>query len=220
MQLRGLIFDLDGTLGDTLPVCFAAFRATFQQHQGRVLDDAAIHALFGPSEEGIFRQQFPDDWRTAMGIYLREYERAHARCPRLFPGMEPALIALKRRGVRLAVVTGKGPRSAAISARVFQLYRFFDAIEAADTDRPVKTRAIHHVLARWGLDPRHVAYVGDAPSDIDTARQTGLLPVAAAWAPTAAAERLHARAPAALFRSVETFASWTEVTCGPHDHAG
>jgi phosphoglycolate phosphatase-like HAD superfamily hydrolase len=210
-----MIFDLDGTLGDTLPVCFAAFRATFQQLQGRLLDDAAVHALFGPSEEGIFRQQTPDDWRGAMDIYLREYERAHAQCPRLFPGMERVLAALRRRGVRLAVVTGKGPRSAAISARVFQLYRFFDAIEAADTDRPVKTRAIHHVLARWALDAQHVAYIGDAASDVDTAKQTGLLPVAAAWAPTADPECLQARDPAVLFRSVEAFVSWAETTCGP-----
>jgi phosphoglycolate phosphatase-like HAD superfamily hydrolase len=208
MQLRGMIFDLDGTLGDTLPVCFAAFRATFRRHLGRVLDDRTVHAMFGPSEEGIFRLQAPGDWRTALEIYLQEYERAHTRCPSPFEGMERILADLMHRGVRLAVVTGKGPRSAAISARVWQLYRYFDGVEARDTDRPVKSRGIHTVLDRWRLPPHQVAYVGDAPSDIDAARRTGLLAVAAAWAATADVERLRAREPVALFHSVESFAAW------------
>lgn len=207
-QLRGLIFDLDGTLGDTLPVCFAAFRATFRRHRGLELDDAAVHAMFGPSEEGIFRRRVPDGWRDALETYLREYERAHAHCPALFDGIEPILDDLKRRGVRLAVVTGKGPRSAAISARVLGLYRYVDGIEAADTDRSLKSRGIRHVLERWGLAPDSVAYVGDAPSDIEAARHAGLLPIAAAWAPTSDIERLEAQQPAELFRSVERFGAW------------
>jgi phosphoglycolate phosphatase-like HAD superfamily hydrolase len=203
-----MIFDLDGTLGDTLPVCFAAFRTTFQRHLGRVLDDRAVHAMFGPSEEGIFRRQAPGDWRAALETYLQEYELAHTRCPSPFEGIERILADLKDRGVRLAVVTGKGPRSAAISARVWRLYRYFDGIEARDTDRPVKSRGIRTVLDRWRLPPHQVAYVGDAPSDIDAARRTGLFPVAAAWAATADVERLRERQPVVLFRSVEDFAAW------------
>ena len=39
MQLHGFIFDLDGTLGDTLPVCFAAFRVTFRHYLKRAYSD-------------------------------------------------------------------------------------------------------------------------------------------------------------------------------------
>ena len=59
MRLDGMIFDLDGTLGDTLPVCFAAFRTTFQSCLGRDYFDREIRAMFGPSEEGIFERLMP-----------------------------------------------------------------------------------------------------------------------------------------------------------------
>ena len=52
--LRGVIFDLDGTLADTLPVCYAAFRAAFHRYvPERTFSDAEITSFFGPNEEGV-----------------------------------------------------------------------------------------------------------------------------------------------------------------------
>jgi phosphoglycolate phosphatase-like HAD superfamily hydrolase len=59
MSLQGVIFDLDGTLGDTLPVCFAAFRETFRHYLGREYSDREIRAMFGPTEEGIIQRMIP-----------------------------------------------------------------------------------------------------------------------------------------------------------------
>lgn len=50
MNLRGVIFDLDGTLGDTLPVCYAAYREVFEGYLGKTYRDEEIAALFGPNE--------------------------------------------------------------------------------------------------------------------------------------------------------------------------
>jgi beta-phosphoglucomutase-like phosphatase (HAD superfamily) len=55
-RLAGAIFDLDGTLVDTLPVCFAAFRRAFERLGGPPHSDDAIRALFGPSEEGMMHE--------------------------------------------------------------------------------------------------------------------------------------------------------------------
>ena len=61
-MLRGLIFDLDGTLANTLPVAIAAFQHTFRTHVGRDYSPAEIRAMFGPSEEGILRNAAPDHY--------------------------------------------------------------------------------------------------------------------------------------------------------------
>jgi len=209
-SLRGVIFDLDGTLGDTLPVCFEAFRATFDRYLGRRFEDREIRAMFGPSEEGVLRQQLPAQWEEALEMYLREYERAHLGCTEPFPGLVAVLETLQARGLRLAVVTAKGRRSAEISARALRLDGYFEIMETGSQEGGVKGDRIRAVLARWRFQPDEVAYVGDAPSDVVVARQEGLVPLAAAWAETTDVGRLVEREPAALFRTVASFAAWAE----------
>ena len=66
MRLRGMIFDLDGTLTDTFSVCFLAFRETIQSALGRQPSDDEIYAYFGPSEEGMLQQWVPDRWESCL----------------------------------------------------------------------------------------------------------------------------------------------------------
>lgn len=211
MKLAGVIFDLDGTLGDTLPVCCAAFRRVLMEFVGREFTDPEIMALFGPSEEGIIQRLVPDRWRACLQAYLREYDAAHARYRQPFPGIEAALRALADRHVSLAIVTGKGARSAAISLRHLGLAQQFPLVETGSAEGAAKPVGIRRVLARWSAPPERVAYVGDAPYDMQAAREVGVIPLAAAWASTADPDALRARAPLATFRSVERFIAWIEA---------
>jgi phosphoglycolate phosphatase-like HAD superfamily hydrolase len=103
MSLQGVIFDLDGTLGDTLPVCFAAFRETFRRYVGREYSDREIRAMFGPAEEGILQDLLADRWEEGLRHYLDAYRAAHAQCPAPFPGISDVLGGLKQRGVPMAI---------------------------------------------------------------------------------------------------------------------
>jgi pyrophosphatase PpaX len=69
----GIIFDLDGTLADTLPVCFDAYRLAFAKYVARAWTDDQISALFGPSEEGVIRQVVPTRAEECLEDYLRHY---------------------------------------------------------------------------------------------------------------------------------------------------
>jgi HAD superfamily hydrolase (TIGR01549 family) len=216
MKLDGVIFDFDGTLGDTLPVCFAAFRRALESFSGRHYTDEEIAALFGPSEEGMIQRMVPDRWQACLEAYLAAYEEESARRARLFPGIETALRLLKRRGVALAIVTGKGARSAAISLRHLRLAEFFDVVETGSPDGSVKPLAIQRVLAKWGAAPDRVAYVGDVPTDMEAAKEAGVIPLAAGWAATSDADTLSALFPRETFRSVESFIRWIEKNVEPH----
>ena len=111
---------------------------------------------------------------------------------------------------RLAIVTGKGARSAEISLGFLGLQQYFDGTETGSADRPAKPDGIHAVLRRWSVPPHEVAYVGDAPSDVEVAKQVGLVPLAAAWAATSDADRLHEHGPLAVFPTVASFAAWVD----------
>ncbi len=210
MKLKGFIFDLDGTLGDTFPVFFEAFRKAFDEFLGRRFTEREIIALFGPTEEGIIKRLVPDRWRDCLQTYLDEYERAHARFPDPFPGIENALILLRKRGVSLAIVTGKGPRSTAVSLGYFGFAHYFDVVETGSADGPVKPCLIRKVVERWGASPTQVAYIGDMASDIEAAKEAGVIPLGAAWASTSDLNTLDETGALKTFGAVESFIKWIE----------
>lgn len=51
-MIKAIIFDLDGTIGDTVPLCIAAFKKSVEPLAGRVFSEEDIVSTFGPSEEG------------------------------------------------------------------------------------------------------------------------------------------------------------------------
>jgi len=210
MRLDGMIFDLDGTLADTLPACFAAFRRALAARGHRPLSDAEMMRYFGPSEDGIFMRLAPDDWQAYLAAYLAVYEEEQTKSSALFPGIEPLLARLRQRGLRLAIVTGKGRESAAISIRLLGLDRYLDGWEPGDASGNVKPAAIARVLARWQLPPDRVAYLGDTPEDVQAARAAGLIPLSAAWDGRIDPERLRAAAPHAIFSTVEELRRWLD----------
>ena len=92
-MLGGVIFDLDGTLGDTLPVCFAAFRSTFERFLGVEYTDAEIRAMFGPTEEGMLTARVPQAAEQAVSHYLAGYAANHHLCPTPFDGIADAVVS-------------------------------------------------------------------------------------------------------------------------------
>lgn len=217
LRLAGMIFDLDGTLGDTLPLCIASFRHAFEGSLGRRLSDEEIIARFGPSEEGTCRELAPEGWQTVLKAYLKEYERGHERFTEAFPGIEDALDLLKARGLSLAVVTGKGRRSADISLGRFGLTGYFDSVEIGSPDGPIKPTRIRKVLSDWGLAPDEVAYVGDSSSDTLAAREVGVAMLGAGWADTATVDAPGVPVPLVTFASVDEFIGWIERNVRPRE---
>jgi len=207
MPITSLIFDMDGTLGDTLPSILIALRETFVRFAGRNYTDDEIVAMFGPSEEGIIRLHVPSDvYEPALQYYLDRYAELHADQP--FPGIRELMSHLKEHGFRMAVATGKGPKSALISMRAYGLENFIDHLETGSALGAVKPELIRRIVDHWGLPADQVGYVGDAQSDIADARTAGVLPLGAAWSQSSTIE---ATDTPYRFTSVESFQRWLEA---------
>lgn len=201
---------MDGTLGDTFPVIFPAFRAAFAKHAGRIYTDLEITRFFGPAETGVFKEYFPEQWRECLVTYLDEYELVHPRHARLFPGIEPALDRLRRKGIRLAIVTGKCPESLEITLRFFGIRHYFEAIETGTDYGPDKPAAMRRIIRRWGFSGREIAYLGDTVYDILASREAGVRPLSAGWSDQADRAALLQANPEKLFQDTGSFLGWIE----------
>lgn len=214
-MITAVIFDLDGTLGNTLPLCIEAFKRSITPISGKELTAAEIIATFGPSEEGTIRQLIPDRYYEGIRKYWKWYEELHPRYPEPFPGVRELLALLSVRGVFLGLVTGKAEQSALISLDTFGLRHYFGALEYGTPIGPRKAEAIEHIVTRFSLSPEETVYVGDAPSDIAQARKAGVRIYAAAWDASVDRATLAALHPDKLFTTVEELADYLRVNIPP-----
>ncbi len=208
-KTKAVIFDLDGTVADTISLCIKAFRQSIEPLVGREVSDAEITATFGPSEEGTIMALAPDFYDKGVADYLAYYEEFHDMCPAPFAGIEDILKILRAKEVRIAMVTGKGKASADISLRRWGLDKYFEMVETGIKSGPNKPAGIRNVMNHFsGLGRDEVIYVGDTPSDIISSREAGVPVVSAAWASSAEPEKLRELSPDELFHTVADFSEW------------
>lgn len=212
MQIQGAIFDMDGTLGDTVFVSVEAIVRTALQLTGNHYTHDEIIARFGPTEPGILRQLVPQTmWEESTRLFFGHYEALHQQ-HRIgaFPGIQEILDLLHQHDIRQAIVTGKSRRSAEISLKYFSLNGYFEAVETGSLMGSGKKASILKVLESWQIPPETVCYVGDAPTDVTIARSTGLQPISVSWDRNANPTLLAQQNPYALFEQVKDMKSWLE----------
>jgi len=173
IMIKAVIFDLDGTIADTLPLCIAAFKKSIEPLLGKTVSEEEIVATFGPSEEGTIRRLIPAQEEAGVASYLKHYEALLYTCPSSFLGIPEVLSMLKEKGVPLAMVTGKGIHSTRLSLAQFGLAAFFEILETGSPEGPNKVNGIRSVLKQLGVSAAESLYVGDAVSDIRYCKEIG-----------------------------------------------
>ena len=209
-KIKAVIFDIDGTLGDTIPLCIQAFRQTVEPLVHHPLTDEEIKATFGPNEAGTIKKLAPgSDYNNAVNDFLHHYEALHSMCPQAFDGMVDLLETLKSKGVHLAVATAKGKESSEITLQHFGIASFFSMVKNGSLDGKQKPGDIEQIIQSFGdVTKEETIYVGDSPSDITDSRKAGVVAIAANWATTAEASALEKEQPDELFDKVSDFADW------------
>lgn len=182
------LFDLDGTLLDSVELILGSYRHTLRIHRGDVPPDEIWLAGLGTPLRAQFRR-FSDDGDEieAMVATYRDYNLAHHdELVRPYPGIRDAVRALRQRGARIAVVTSKNRQGTDRGLRHAGLADDVEAVVSADDvgDRhkphPEPVRA---ALRALGEPPEHTVFVGDSPHDLAAGRDAGVATAAVAWGP-------------------------------------
>ena len=185
MKYKAVLFDMDGTLLDTLADMAAAVNHILSVHGYPLRTEEEVRAFVGNGARKLMERALPPDVTgDAFEALLEEYRQwyeAHA-CVKTapYPGIPAVLAALHRAGVRCAVVSNK-PDGATRELAA----RFFPGLPAFGQRDGIPAKPapdmVYHALAELGVEASAAAYVGDSEVDVALARNAGLPLVAVSW---------------------------------------
>jgi pyrophosphatase PpaX len=184
---RAFLFDLDGTLLDSIDLIFRAYRHTAETHLSISPPDSVWRVGLGTPLREQLRAvcEDPELIEAMVGTY-REYHRIHHDgSVRLYPGISEVLSALAARGSRLAVVTSKLRGGAERGLRATGILDRFETIVSADEVTRAKPHPepVEAALERLSMAPGDAIFIGDSPHDMAAGRAAGVLTAGALWGP-------------------------------------
>ena len=182
-----VLFDLDGTLIDSIGLILGSMRYAFAKCRAPLPTDAEWLAGVGTPLRTMFQQYFSDDAEIDRLIAAyREHQFAnHDDLVRCYDDVPTVVASLDGRGHPMALVTSKTEMLARRGLERVGLIDYFNVIIGCDScsrhkphPEPVLT-----ALDRLGYQPDEAAFVGDSVHDVEAGNAAGVLTIAALWGP-------------------------------------
>ena len=188
-MIKACIFDLDGTLADTLESMAYVTNEIMQKYGLKTLPTDNFRYYSGEGADMLMQRALKDAGDKEL-IYYEEgrrlYREMFAADPMYkvvpYEGMPETLKELKKRGIRLAVCSNK-PHPAAVKV-IAQLYGDdFDMVlgqSDAIRRKPAPDGPLM-IAGKFGVRPEECMYVGDTSTDMKTGKAAGMFTVGALW---------------------------------------
>ena len=185
MSIKAVLFDLDGTLLNTLPDLHNITNITLRQlgYPERSMDE--VRLFIGNGVRLLISRALPEGAEMTEEIFNRMNENYLANQNKLsvkYEGIDEMLFALQKSGIHCAIVSNKPDAAAQV---VTDLY-FKDYIEFTSGQRADKNKKPHPDLCNMAMDflqvkPEECVYVGDSDTDIETGDNAGMETLACTW---------------------------------------
>jgi pyrophosphatase PpaX len=181
-----VLFDLDGTLIDSIALLLASMRHTFHGRARKPSEAEWIEGLGTPLPKQLTPYVESDEDRERLVNRYRTFQHEnHDRLMAAYTGVIDTLALLYQRGHPMGVVTSKGNT---MMERGLKFIGADDYIEVAigydsvhiHKPDPFPVRA---ALEKLGYQPNEAVFVGDSPHDIKSGNDAGVITIAALWGP-------------------------------------
>jgi pyrophosphatase PpaX len=185
-----VLFDLDGTVVDTVELITKSFRHAGRVVFGHALPDEEFMAYVGQPLMEQMRLLSADHAQELYDAYREYNHRRHDELIRGYIGMEAALLALRAAGRRLGLVTSKSADTTEMAFRAVGLREHFEAVVTASdtTAHKPSPEPLFLCLERLAaqrpgepFDRSRAIYIGDSPFDIQAGRAAGMATAAVTW---------------------------------------
>jgi pyrophosphatase PpaX len=194
--IQTVLFDLDGTLIDSIRLILDSYHHTLAAHGLPPRSDEDWLSGVGTPLNVQFAEWRNDrDQLDAMIATYREYNLAHHdRMVTIYPGVMPALQAIRAAGRRTGLVTSKNRQGALRGLTLVRLESMMDVLVCADevTNPKPHPEPVEKAVALLGADARTTVYVGDSIHDMVSGRAAGVRTAAALWGPFGRSHLEHA----------------------------
>ncbi len=187
MTITTCLFDLDGTLVDSITLIVDSFRHAIEAHtSAKPTNEELIAGIGTPLIDQL--GEYTDETTTVeamVGSYRDYYIEKHNDMVTIYPGVKEGIAALCQQGMKLGVVTSKNQVGARRSLDHTGLTNFFRVIIAIEDTEEHKPHAAPVLAALKALEstPEEAIFVGDSTHDLQAGRNAGVTTAAVGWTP-------------------------------------
>lgn len=210
-----VIFDLDGTLLNTIADLAAATNQALQ-HYGYPTHEVEAYRFFvGNGINKLFERALPETERTEENIlkirsqFVPYYDTHNADLSRPYPGIPELLRTLQQKGIKIAVASNK--YQAATRKLIAHYFPEINFVEVLGQREGIPAKPdpsiVNEIRIKAGVNEKEILYVGDSNVDMQTARNAGVTALGVAWGfrPRTELEALH---PAYIIENAEELLSF------------
>jgi phosphoglycolate phosphatase len=178
-NIKGFIFDLDGTLIDSRKDLVTSVNLTRKNYNLEKLDFQTVVSFIGNGTRKLVERSFEKtkvDIDAAFSIYKNYYSQHLADETFCYPGVKELLEKTKNLSIKTAVVTNKHEEATQKILKFLKIDHYFDIILGADSldfHKP-SPEPLLYVAKKWKLKPEELIMVGDHWTDMAAARNAGI----------------------------------------------
>ena len=183
MRFRGVLWDMDGTVLDTLEDLAAAVNVSLRRFSLRSASMEAVRAGLGNGAAHLISCVCPEARREAVLAFYKPWYDAHCNIhTRPYAGILPLMERLKAAGVRQAIISNKPDPAVQELAKSYFPGLLDSAVgESPSVRRKPNPDAVLAAVEQMGLTVADCVYVGDTEVDLATAKNAGMACIAVSW---------------------------------------
>ena len=181
-MFKGILFDIDGTLASTNELIFSSFNYITKKYMNKTLTNEEVIALFGPTEDQILQEWFPDKYEEVKKDYYEFYRKNHTNA-KIYPGLIELLDFLKSKNIILGIYTGKGRTAAVITLEEIKAKNYFEMIITGNdlVKRKSSGEGLLLFMEKFHLSNDEILMIGDSPADVKAARAVNVKIASVLW---------------------------------------
>lgn len=186
-DVKGVVFDMDGTLLNTLPDLTALTNTVLSDFGYPTYTEEAIRGFIGDGVRALMMRAMPDSAsddkkEAALAEWKSRYQEFGRRKTVPYPNIIEMLEGLKLKGVKLGVLSNKFD-AAVKDLAGFYFPATFDVAKGESPTCPRKPdpTGLLASIQEIGLNPSQVAYIGDSAGDMKTAKAAGAMAIGVSW---------------------------------------
>ena len=183
MRYQGVLWDMDGTVLDTLEDLWAAVNVSLRRFSLPEASLEAVRAGLGNGAAHLISCVAPEEKRDEVLAFYKPWYDAHCNLKtRPYPGILPLMGALRAGGVRQAIISNKPDPAVQELAKSYFPGLLDSAVGESETvRRKPNPDAVLAAVKQMGLNVADCVYIGDTEVDLATAKNAGMACIAVSW---------------------------------------